>query len=118
MYKRFIPYLTIQKEADISESPEYIRIKNENQVLQAETERHIVERKELQELRAELEAEKIAKAEAEEALILRVKTEAINEVMNTLKGETFDRENLSKKITLAEVFQTANKLKHGSPRKR
>lgn len=54
-YKKFVPYLTLQKEADISESPEYLRIKQENQILQAETARHVVERSELQELRAEME---------------------------------------------------------------
>lgn len=54
LYIKYIPYLTIQKEADISESPEYLRIKQENQVLQAETARHVVERSEIQELRAEM----------------------------------------------------------------
>ena len=55
LYLKYIPYLTIQKEADISESPEYLRIKQENQILQAETARHVVERSELQELKAEIE---------------------------------------------------------------
>jgi hypothetical protein len=47
--------LIIQKELDISESPEYQKIKYENSVLQTETARHVVERSELQELRAEIE---------------------------------------------------------------
>jgi hypothetical protein len=55
IYQKYVPYLTIQKEANISESPEYVRIKQENQMLQAETVRHVVERSELQELRAEME---------------------------------------------------------------
>lgn len=55
IYGKYVPYLTIQKEADISESPEYLRIKEENQILQAETARHVVERSELQELRGEIE---------------------------------------------------------------
>jgi hypothetical protein len=55
IYLKFVPYLTIQKDLDISESPEYQRIKQENQVLQAETARHIVERSELQDLRAAVE---------------------------------------------------------------
>ena len=50
--------MTIQKELDISESPEYLRIKQENQILQAETARHVVERSELQDLREEMEAMK------------------------------------------------------------
>jgi integrase len=53
-YLQYEPYITIQKEVDISESPEYLRIKQENQILQGETARHIVERSELQELRAEI----------------------------------------------------------------
>jgi integrase len=55
IYQKYVPYLTIQKEANISESPEYVRIKQENQMLQAESVRHVVERSELQELRAEME---------------------------------------------------------------
>jgi len=54
-YLKFVPYLTIQKEADVSESPEYQRIKQENQILAAETARHVVERKELQDLREQLQ---------------------------------------------------------------
>lgn len=54
IYQKYIPYLTLEKALDISESPEYRKIKYENQVLQAETARHVVERSELQELRAEM----------------------------------------------------------------
>jgi integrase len=55
IYKKYIPYLTIQKSLDISESKEYQAIKNENEILKSETARHIVERSELQTLRSELE---------------------------------------------------------------
>jgi len=55
IYQKYIPYLTIQKEADISESPEFKRLIYENETLARETARHIVERSELQELRAEVE---------------------------------------------------------------
>jgi hypothetical protein len=58
IYQKYVTYLTIQKEADISESPEYQRIKQENQTLQSETARHIVERQELQELHAKYENQK------------------------------------------------------------
>lgn len=51
MYKSYLPFLTIQKELDISTSPEFLKIKEENQTLLAETERHIVERTELVELK-------------------------------------------------------------------
>jgi integrase len=67
LYLKFVPYLTIQKEADVSESAEYKRIKHDNEILAAETARHVVERSELQDLRTELnemkEFEKIFKNE-------------------------------------------------------
>lgn len=63
IYKSFIPFLTIEKSLDVSESPEYQQIKHENQILQSETARHIVERSELQELRAEIEKIKSATAD-------------------------------------------------------
>lgn len=65
IYLKYVPFLTIQKEADISESPEYLRIKQENTILQAETARHVVERSELQELRAEMERMKKIQEEKE-----------------------------------------------------
>ena len=54
-YSKYIPFLTIQKALDVSESPEYQKIKNENQILVAETVKHVVERKDLQEMREEVE---------------------------------------------------------------
>jgi integrase len=64
-YLKYVPFLAIQKEADVSESPEYLRIKNENSILQAETARHIVERHELQDLREKLELERADRYEYE-----------------------------------------------------
>jgi len=61
IYAQYVPYLTIQKELDVAESPEYKAIKHENVILQAETARHIVERSEL--------AEMIAKHEEMEARV-------------------------------------------------
>ncbi len=65
IYAKYIPYLTIQKECDISESPEFQRIKEENQVLVTETIRHTIERKELQDLREQLELERADRNEYE-----------------------------------------------------
>ena len=59
-YSKYIPFLTIQKALDVSESPEYQKIKNENQILVAETVKHVVERKDLQEMREELDRMKSA----------------------------------------------------------
>jgi hypothetical protein len=44
-YKKFVPYLTLQKELDIAESPEYQKLKADYQIVVTETARHIVERK-------------------------------------------------------------------------
>ncbi|MGA9187878.1 MAG: tyrosine-type recombinase/integrase [Methanosarcina sp.] len=51
IYKQYMPFLTIQKELDISESPEYLAIKKENEILRAETERHVVTRHDFQDIR-------------------------------------------------------------------
>ena len=59
-YSKYIQFLTIQKALDVSESPVYQKIKNENQILVAETVKHVVERSELRDLRNELE---LARAE-------------------------------------------------------
>lgn len=55
IYLKFEPYLTIQKELDISVSPEFQKLQDDLKTAKAEAERHIVERTELQELRAEQE---------------------------------------------------------------
>lgn len=66
LYMQFVPYLTIQKELDISESSEYLAIKNENEILRAETAKHVIERKELQDMRAEIERMKKLEKDKEE----------------------------------------------------
>jgi hypothetical protein len=57
-YKKYIPFFTVQKALNISESPEYQKLKADNQILATETARHVIERSELQDLRAELETAK------------------------------------------------------------
>jgi integrase len=84
IYQKYVPYLTIEKQLDISESPEYVRIKDENQILQAETARNVVERSELQELRAEVEAEKKAKEEEKQAWKSEVMGELEKKLLDAL----------------------------------
>ena len=55
LFKKYIPFLTIQKALDVSESPDFQRIKNENQALVAETVRNAVERQDITELKEQLE---------------------------------------------------------------
>lgn len=55
IYAKYVPYLTIQKELDVSASHEYKEIVRENEILRAETARHVVERSELATMKNELE---------------------------------------------------------------
>jgi len=90
LYLKYIPYLTIQKEADISESSEYLRIKQENKILQAETARHVVERSELQELKADMQKMKEIWDGTESIktdYMQLADLEEIREMKNTLKQE-------------------------------
>ena len=54
-YINFVPYLTIQKELNVTESPEFQKLKSDNEVLARETAKATVERAEIQNLRSELE---------------------------------------------------------------
>jgi integrase len=54
-YQKFMPFITIQRELDISESEDFKRIKSEHETLLIEAEKHRVERQELQELRGEVD---------------------------------------------------------------
>lgn len=55
IYKQYMPYLTIQKELNVVESPEFKKITEELRTAHTEAERHIVERKEITNLKEELE---------------------------------------------------------------
>ena len=85
-YLKYVPYLTIQKEADVSESPEYQRIKHENAILQSETARHVVERSELQNLREQLEIEQAERAEYEKNVDSMVDF-LVNEKMKAFRAQ-------------------------------
>ena len=84
VYKKYIPYLTIQKELDLSESPEYQAIKSENDILRAETAKHIVERQEIINLKNEVAKGTI---EREELNALRNEIDALyREIRTTPEG--------------------------------
>lgn len=87
LYLKYVPFLTIQKEADISESPEYQRIKQENRILQAETARHVVERSELQDIRAEMEKMKVIDTGLE-SLLEKKMSEMVEARINEILGKT------------------------------
>ena len=58
-YLKCYPYLTIQKDLDVSESPEYIKMKQENEVLAREAATATVEREELKRMHTEFEIQKM-----------------------------------------------------------
>ncbi|WP_407356041.1 tyrosine-type recombinase/integrase [Methanolobus sp. WCC5] len=58
MYLKFVPYLTIQKELDVSKAKEYLEKVQENEKLRGEVVTHALERSELADMKRELEAQK------------------------------------------------------------
>jgi integrase len=104
-YKKFVPYLTLQKELDIAESPEYQKLKADYQIVATETARHIVERKELQELRAEMEKMKETRAIMEtikNEYMQYADLEKILEMKNELQRELDEISKLKEKMLQAE----------------
>jgi site-specific recombinase XerD len=86
-YIKYAPYLTIQKEADVSESPDYLRIVEENKTLQRETVRHVIERSELQDLRAELDNLKKSEIAKDEILNFIMNNEQFMSIFNKIRNE-------------------------------
>ena len=97
-YKDCVDYLTIQKELDISESEDFKRIKAENETLILEAEKHRVERSELQELRAELEAK------AERETDLNNKVTALNEMYEAMNEVLKNSQTSDKIATKTDVI--------------
>ncbi|MDD4522081.1 MAG: hypothetical protein PHW84_03995 [Methanosarcina sp.] len=57
IYQKYVPYLTIQKEIDVAESPEYITLKNNFEIVVADNVNKTVEREELIRLNDKLETQ-------------------------------------------------------------
>lgn len=55
LYSQYVPFLTIKKEANVSESPEFQKLLKQNKILARETAKHVVENSELQEVNVKLE---------------------------------------------------------------
>lgn len=66
LYKKYIPYLAIEKSLNVSASKEYQEIVRENDILRAETARHVVERSEIQDLRKQIEEMRRLEAEQDD----------------------------------------------------
>ncbi|AKB61762.1 tyrosine-type recombinase/integrase [Methanosarcina mazei] len=85
-YKQFIPYLTIQKELNVAESPEYKKLKDENIILATETARNVVEREEIQRLNKkieDLEKRKEADVITKEYLLSALQDPEIQEILRS-----------------------------------
>ncbi|WP_440944959.1 tyrosine-type recombinase/integrase [Methanosarcina sp. T3] len=85
IYKKYIPYLTIQKELNVSESPEYQRLKSENEILAREAVRATVENSEIRELREEIRKIKKVNEDIYELRQLIAKSPEAQEIMKKLK---------------------------------
>lgn len=68
IYKRFVPYLTLQKEIDVANSPEFKEITSQNLDLKAANEYYKAERYELESMKKELEAQKRRQEDLNEIL--------------------------------------------------
>lgn len=93
-YLKLVSYLTIQKEAEVSEDPDYQRIKQENQILAAETARHVVERKKLHDLKEQLELERADRNEYERNVGSLIET-TMAEQMSEFRKQMMDGFNES-----------------------
>jgi integrase len=102
-YMKYMDFLKIQPERDFTESPEYQGIKHENDILRAETARHVVERSELQELRAELEAK--AGQEAD----LNNKVATLTEMFESMQEAFKNSQASDKSANISDVINVFNK---------
>ena len=86
-YMKFVPFVTIEKEFDVIESQEYLRLKNENQILISEVEKFKVERQEIANLKNEMENDRA-----------KLKAEVVNEFLSELNKLS----NFNNKLDLNE----------------
>lgn len=94
IYKQYIPYLTIHKELDVASSPEYQEIVRQKQILETETARHIVERREIADMYRQMSGmQKIVDVLIEEVGIEKFKR--INaKLQDEINGHVMDEELL------------------------
>lgn len=111
LYIKYIPYLIIQKQLNVSESPEYIRMKNENEILARESITATVERAELQRINCEFEKYKlesqIRMLEIERDAFIRPYQIEVEGFEKDLQGN--DEENI-KNIFRDEIKQLQDKI--------
>jgi integrase len=86
-YKKYIPYLTIQKELNVSESPEFLKLKSENETLAREAVRATVERAEIQKLREEIEQIKELDRNTSALMQLLMQSPEAMEIMKNMKSQ-------------------------------
>ncbi len=84
-YKKFVPYLTIQKELDVSEGAAYKDIKNENDILRAEAAHLSVERDEIEVLKGKIDLLGII-VETQKLMLAPLEMQALEEQSNTKKA--------------------------------
>jgi hypothetical protein len=87
-YQKYIPYLTIQKEEDITVNPIFQKEVSYRQAIESELARTSLERSEMQELKEKAEKEKVERTNELEELRKRIPTEEdLNDKVETLVSE-------------------------------
>jgi integrase len=105
IYEKYVPYLTIQKELNVSESPEFQKLKSENEVLARETAKATVERAEIQRLKAEFDVRML---EVErDAYIRPYKVE-----IDDLKYNVEESKKILKTLTTEQLKTETDKMLH------
>lgn len=98
LYQKYIPYLTLQKELDISVSSDYLNLLSEMEIMKLESERHIIERKELQDLRAEVEKVKTEREEEKQKLMDEQKLHEMVEDTHQQQAQQYNAEMVDKLV--------------------
>ena len=83
IYKKYIPFITIEKALDPEQHPDFIRMKNETETYARAAANAAVERNELIELRAEIE--KIKEDKLRDDLLASMSPESYNKLMELLE---------------------------------
>jgi integrase len=107
-YAKYVPFITIEKSLDISESEDFKRIKSEHETLLVEAETHRIERTELQVLREEIEKLKRSMVEktAQEENFRRLVDEEISHLVRPSIPTTEEYRAHKKKILSDPEYRT------------
>lgn len=105
IYKKYIPFITIEKALDPEQHPDFIRLRNESETYARAAANAAVERNELIQLRAEMEKIKEASAATgsiKDGYMQLADMNEISEMKNALKQELEEISKLKERLLKAE----------------